>query len=77
MSLPVPVRIVWAEDTPIVTLTDVGLPLLGTYSARVMFFGRFYAGNLTLADKARILTGRPPVSVGRAIRTIFGKPPSS
>jgi lycopene beta-cyclase len=29
--------------------------------------GRFYAGRLTLGDKARILTGKPPVPVGQAI----------
>lgn len=31
---------------------------------------RFYAGQATLADKARILTGRPPVPVGRALRCL-------
>lgn len=33
---------------------------------------RFYAGRSTLADKARILTGRPPVPVGRALRCLPG-----
>jgi lycopene beta-cyclase len=32
--------------------------------------GRFYAGRLTLADQARLLSGRPPVPVGRALRAI-------
>lgn len=32
---------------------------------------RFYAGNLTLADKARILTGKPPVPVFQALRAAF------
>jgi lycopene beta-cyclase len=31
---------------------------------------RFYAGQSTLADKARILTGRPPVPVRRALRCL-------
>lgn len=31
---------------------------------------RLYAGRSTLADKARILTGRPPVPVGRALRCL-------
>lgn len=31
---------------------------------------RFYAGQSTLADKARILTGRPPVPIGRALRCL-------
>lgn len=35
---------------------------------------RFYAGRLTSFDKARILTGRPPVALGAAIRAAFAKP---
>lgn len=31
---------------------------------------RFYAGQSTLADKARILMGRPPVPIGRALRCL-------
>jgi lycopene beta-cyclase len=33
---------------------------------------RFYAGRLGWTDKARILSGRPPVPVGRAMRAILG-----
>jgi len=33
---------------------------------------RFYAGRSTLADKVRILSGRPPVPVGRAIAVLAG-----
>jgi lycopene beta-cyclase len=33
---------------------------------------RFYAGRSTALDKARILAGRPPVPVGRAIRALAG-----
>lgn len=32
---------------------------------------RFYAGTLTLADKARILSGTPPVPIGAAIRALL------
>jgi lycopene beta-cyclase len=31
---------------------------------------RFYAGRLNLADRMRILTGVPPVSVGRALNAL-------
>ncbi|MCZ0961228.1 lycopene beta-cyclase CrtY [Paracoccus benzoatiresistens] len=34
---------------------------------------RLYAGQSTLTDKARILTGRPPVPVARALRCLPGK----
>ena len=43
-NIPVTVRVVWAEDTPIITLDKVSLPGLGTYSARVMIYRNFYAG---------------------------------
>jgi lycopene beta-cyclase len=33
---------------------------------------RFYAGRLGWTDKARILSGRPPVPMGRAMRAILG-----
>jgi lycopene beta-cyclase len=32
--------------------------------------GRFYAGRTTLADKLRILTGKPPVPIGRALAAV-------
>lgn len=35
---------------------------------------RFYAAELTLADKARILAGKPPVSVRRAIMALGARP---
>ena len=34
---------------------------------------RFYAGRPTLADKVRILAGRPPVPVGRALAALAGR----
>lgn len=34
---------------------------------------RFYAGRSTLYDKARILTGKPPVPVGRAVAALLGR----
>lgn len=32
---------------------------------------RFYAGRSTFADRLRILSGRPPVPLGRALKTLF------
>lgn len=42
--IPVPVRVVWAEDTAIITLNDLTVPMIGTYSARVMVHKGFYSG---------------------------------
>jgi len=36
---------------------------------------RFYAGRATMADKARILTGKPPVPLGAALKVITGMTP--
>jgi hypothetical protein len=44
VTLPVPVRLRWAGDTPVVMLTDAALPGLGTFTARVVFYRDRYAG---------------------------------
>lgn len=36
---------------------------------------RFYAGRLTLADQARILSGKPPVPVGEALQAVLKQTP--
>jgi hypothetical protein len=45
--LPIPVRILWAGDTPVITLTDLTIPGLGTYTARVLLYRDQYAGTWT------------------------------
>lgn len=47
------------------------------YRLNPVLIGRFYAGQSNLLDKARILTGKPPVPIGRAIRAITAKRPGS
>ena len=37
-----PVR--WAGDTPVISVTNFGIPLIGTYSARVVIYQGQYAG---------------------------------
>jgi hypothetical protein len=44
LTVPIPVTILWAGDTPVITLTDLSIPGLGTYSARVLLFRDHYAG---------------------------------
>jgi hypothetical protein len=44
-TLPVTVPIVWAGDTPMVSITDFTIPTLGTFTARVMFYADRYAGS--------------------------------
>lgn len=44
VTVPVPVKVKWAGDTPVITLTDAGIPGLGTFTARVLFYRGQYAG---------------------------------
>ncbi len=44
VTVPVPVTVKWAGDTPILTLTDVTIPGLGTFTASVLFYDRNYVG---------------------------------
>ena len=40
----VPLEIKWAGDTPVITLTRLNIPGLGTFSSRVVIFEGRYAG---------------------------------
>jgi len=44
MTLPLPLQLKWAGDTPVITLTNQGLPGMGTYTARVLIYKGQYAG---------------------------------
>ena len=44
VTVPVPVKLLWAGDTPVVSLTDATIPGLGTFTARVLFFRDEYIG---------------------------------
>jgi hypothetical protein len=44
VTLPVTVPMRWVGDTPMIALTDLTIPTLGTVSAHVLFNGDRYAG---------------------------------
>jgi hypothetical protein len=44
IPVPLPVTIKWAGDTPVITLTDLSIPGMGTYTARVILYRDQYAG---------------------------------
>jgi hypothetical protein len=44
IPLPLPVTIKWAGDTPVITITDLSIPGMGSYTARVVLYGDQYAG---------------------------------
>jgi hypothetical protein len=57
LQLPITLPIEWAGDTPIVVVDNLGLPGLGTVSARVMFFADHYAGYWKHGDAGGHLFG--------------------
>jgi hypothetical protein len=44
VTIPMPLEVKWAGDTPVITLTDTTIPGLGTFSARVVVYRDTYAG---------------------------------
>ena len=44
ITLPMPIPVKWAGDTPVISLDNLTLPGLGTFSAHVVIHGRKYAG---------------------------------
>jgi hypothetical protein len=43
-TIPMPLEIKWAGDTPVITLTDLAIPGLGTFTSRVVLYDGRYAG---------------------------------
>lgn len=44
LALPLPLTVLWAGDTAVVTLDKVAIPPLGTFNCRVLFHDDRYAG---------------------------------
>jgi hypothetical protein len=56
VALP-PLEVKWAGDTPIITLTDFTIPLLGTFGARVMIHEGKYAGTWKHGEAGGLMYG--------------------
>jgi hypothetical protein len=44
IPVPNPITVQWAGDTPVITLTDLSIPGVGTFTARVLLYRDQYAG---------------------------------
>ena len=44
IPVPIPITVAWAGDTPVITLTDLSIPGVGTFTARVLMYRDQYAG---------------------------------
>lgn len=58
VTLPLPLRVLWAGDTPVITLDKVPVPGLGTFTARVMIYDGQYAGSWSGGDHGGLLFGK-------------------
>jgi len=56
-SFPIPLEIKWAGDTPVITLTNLEIPGLGTFSSRVVIYEGRYAGTWQHGDVGGHLFG--------------------
>jgi len=55
---PLPVTIKWAGDTPVITITNLTIPGLGTYTARVLLYEDQYAGTWSSKDHGGQVFGK-------------------
>lgn len=58
MTVPIPLEIKWAGDTPVITLTDLTIPGLGTFTSRVVIYENRYAGTWQHGNVGGNLFGR-------------------
>ena len=58
VTVPMPLTVQWAGDTPVITLTDLSIPGLGAYTARVLFYRGQYAGTWSGKTAGGHLFGR-------------------
>jgi hypothetical protein len=57
VTVPVPVHVKWAGDTPVISITDLAIPGVGTYTARVLVHGNTYAGTWSGGEHGGLLSG--------------------
>jgi hypothetical protein len=58
VTVPIPLVVRWAGDTPVITLDNAGVPGFGTFSARVLIFDKAFAGMWSGANHGGELYGR-------------------
>ena len=58
VPVPVVLDVEWAGDTPVMTLDDYSIPMVGTYTARVLFLGERYVGIWYGSDHGGHMLGR-------------------
>lgn len=57
-EVPIDLKILWSGNTPVITLDNLWIPGMGTFSARVLIHQGRYAGTWSHGDKGGHLFGR-------------------
>ena len=58
LAVPLIIPVKWAGDTPVISVTDLAVPKMGTYTARVLIYRDNYVGTWTGRDCGGHLWGR-------------------
>ena len=66
VTVPLPIDILWAGETPVITVDQLLIPGLGTFDARVLIRGNKYSGTWTHNDHGGHLFGTIQKMKGKA-----------
>jgi len=58
ITVPIPIKLYWIEDTPVISVTDLLIPGAGTYTSRVQVYRGCYAGTWFGKGYGGTLSGR-------------------
>lgn len=58
VPIPLSLKVLWAGNTPVITLDDFTIAGMGTFSARVMFHGDRYAGTWQHGKSGGLMFGK-------------------
>jgi hypothetical protein len=58
LTIPIVVTMRFADDTPMIQMTDSSIPGVGTFTSRVIFYADRYAGTWQHGDRGGHLFGR-------------------
>jgi len=58
ITVPIPIEVKWAGDTPVISLSDLTIPKMGTFTSRVMVYRNQYAGTWQHDDHGGHMWGR-------------------
>jgi hypothetical protein len=58
LAVPLVIPVRWAGDTPVISVTDLTVPKMGTYTARVLIYRDTYVGTWFGRDHGGQLWGR-------------------